>query len=117
MTKTATINKALAAAMGTEPDVAPPSSKARSGSLTSAIADLRLGEEHPASRVYRVEPGTMIADLREVLVAEKERMRNNVTSCVAAAKKRVPGAEYSIEVGEAYMGSGVYVLALITRKA
>lgn len=115
MTKTATINKALAAAMGTEPDVAPPASKARSGSLTSAIADLQLGSD-PVAKVYMVEPDVKAQDLRAVLSTEKERMRNNVTSCVVAARKRVPGADYSIEVGEILMGSGVYVVALISRK-
>jgi uncharacterized protein (DUF849 family) len=105
--------KLLAAAGGVETDVSLPS-RARASSFTSTLVDLKVGQD-PAAKVVRLEPDVNMEALADVLAAEKERLRNNVTSSISAAKRRVENSQYSIECTHFICNSGIYVAALVTR--
>ena len=110
------IKTAVAAAMmGAESDVAPPS-RARSSSFASMVLDLNVGDQ-PASRVVQMEEADSIAWTMGTLKEQRDKLRNTVTSAVSQAKRRNPGAEYSIEVGDFMLISGIYVVAMVRRIA
>lgn len=109
------VSKALAAAMCPEGDVAPPT-RARSSSLASAIADLNVGGD-PASKVVALNPKLTIEEITASRASASERLRNTVQGSVNQAKRRVPGAEYSIEISDLTTKSGMYLIALVSRNA
>lgn len=105
--------KLLAAAGGVETDVSLPS-RVRASSFTSTLVDLKVGQD-PASKVVKINGDVAAQDLSEVLAAEKERLRNNVTSSISAAKRRIENSQYSIECTHFICNSGIYVAALVSR--
>lgn len=107
--------KALVAAMGAEANVAPPS-RARSSSFASMVASLEVGDA-PAVRAQQIPSTLTVIDAISKISEECERLRNNVTPSVAAAKRKIPGSDFSVEVGHYVNKTGMYVLALITRIA
>lgn len=109
------IGKAMVAAMSPETDVPPPS-RARSASLASAIADLTVGGD-PASKVAKCDPALTFERYTSQKSQLNERLRNTVQSSVNQAKRRVPGAEYSIEINDLITKSGMYLVALVSRTA
>lgn len=109
------VGKALAAAMCPETDVAPPT-RARSASLASAIADLAVGGD-PASKATKLDPALTIEEITATKSQLSERLRNAVQSSVNQAKRRVPGAEFSIEINDLTTKSGMYLVALVSRNA
>lgn len=106
-------SKLLAAVGGTEADVSLPS-RARASSFTSTLVDLKVGAD-PACKVVSLGADIKMEALADTLAAEKERLRNNVTSSISAAKRRIEGSQYSIECTHFMCNSGVYVAALVTR--
>jgi len=110
-----TAHAVLTAMLGSEQGVTPPA-RNRSSSFASLVADLNVGDS-PASRVIELAHTTSIGDAVEQLPALREKLRNSVTSAVSAARRRVPGSDFSIEVGNLMMNSGMYVVALVRRTA
>lgn len=105
--------KLLAAAGNVETDVTLPT-RARASSFTSALTDLKVGQD-PASKVVKLASSVTMADVSGVIAEEKERLRNNVTSSISAAKRRIENSQYSIECTHFICNSGIYVAALVTR--
>lgn len=111
----AILSAALVAAMGPEADVAPPP-RARSASFASAVADLNVGDQ-PAARVQQIDPSLPIGEAIALVSSLAEKLRNSVQSSVNQAKRRLPGSEYSIEIADIKIKSGMYLLALVHRTA
>jgi predicted RNA-binding protein with TRAM domain len=111
----AVIAKALVGVMGVESDVAPPA-RARSSSFASTVSDLNVGDA-PASKVQPIDNTLTVAEALAQMSDAGERLRNSVTSSVAQAKRKNPGAEYSVEITDIKTKSGFYSLALIHRTA
>ena len=110
------IKTAVAAAMmGAEADVSPPT-RARSSSFASMVLDLNVGDQ-PASRVVQLDLEESVENTVERLKENRDKLRNTVTSAVSQAKRRNPGSEYSIEVGDFMLISGIYVVAMVRRTA
>jgi hypothetical protein len=109
------LNAALVSAMSPESDVPPPA-RARSASFASSVADLRMGDA-PASKVMQIDRSLTIDAALEQMSETAERFRSSITSSVQQAKRRCPGAEYSIEISDIKIKSGMYLLALVHRTA
>lgn len=109
------VAKALAGAMSAEADVTPPA-RSRSSSFASTVSDLNVGDA-PAAKVLVVDPSLTISDALHQMSEAGERLRNSVTSSVAQARRRNPGAEFSVEITDIKTKSGIYLLALIHRTA
>lgn len=109
------LNAALVGAMSPESDVAQPP-RVRSSSFAATVADLEVGDP-PASKVQLIDPNLSLAEALAGMGEMSERLRSNVTSSVAQAKRRNPGSEYSIEITDIKTKSGMYLLALIHRNA
>lgn len=103
----------LTAALSTaETDVEPPS-RERTGSFTSHLATLEVGD--CAARPRRL-PGTMtIGDYAENGSRLRENLRDSTNRCVRDAAKKTNGI-YNIEVCDVTTpGRNVYMLAIVTR--
>jgi hypothetical protein len=111
----AAVSKVAAAVLCPESDVAQPT-RARSASFASAVADLKVGGE-PAAKTMRLDPAMTVADLATARPALSEKLRNTAQSSVSQAKRRVPGAEFSIEICDLTAKSGMYLIALVSRTA
>jgi hypothetical protein len=111
----AALSKVATAIHCAESDVAQPS-RARSASFASAVADLKIGGE-PASKTMRLDPNMTVADLAAARPTLAEKLRNTAQSSVSQAKRRVPGAEFSIEICDLTCKSGMYLIALVSRTA
>ena len=109
------LQAALVGSMAPEGDVALPQ-RARSASFASMVADLNVGDQ-PAARVQQVPDDLSVCDALAIMSTMSEKLRNSVQSSVNQAKRRVPGSEYSIEITDIKMKSGLYVLALVHRTA
>jgi hypothetical protein len=111
----AALSKVATAVLCPEPDVAQPT-RARSASFASAVADLKVNGE-PAAKTMRLDPAMAVADLATARPALSEKLRNTAQSSVSQAKRRVPGAEFSIEITDLAAKSGMYLIALVSRTA
>jgi hypothetical protein len=109
------LSAALVAAMGPESDVAQPP-RARSSSFASMVADMNVGDQ-PVARVQQVPDDLSIGDALAIMSSMSEKLRNSVQSAVYQAKRRLPGSDYSIEITDIKMKSGLYILALVHRIA
>lgn len=109
------LNAALVGAMSPESDIAAPP-RARVFSFSAAVADLEIGDA-PASRVVKIDDDQSIADALAGLAGVSEKLRNNVGSAVSSAKRRNPGSDFSIEITDIKIKSGLYLLALVHRTA
>lgn len=112
-----TVKQKVAEAMGVVDAVKPvAASRTQAGSFATMIAEMQVGDQ-PASRVAERDPGQSVDYTMATLKDGRDKLRNAVTSSVAQAKRRVPGAEYSIEVFDAMAPSGIYIIALVWRIA
>lgn len=104
----------FAAALATpDKDIPVPTKGQRTSSFAAAVADLEVGQ--CTSRVTRVDPALTVYQLTTVLREMKDALRNNISSTVAAAKRKTDGA-YSVELGDVVMpGGSMYVVAVVTR--
>jgi hypothetical protein len=98
-----------------EPDVSKPA-RTRSASFSSVVADLLVGGD-PAAKVMALNPNLTIEQLTAQKPELSEKLRNAVQSSVNQAKRRVPGSQYSIEISDIALKSGVYLVAVVTRNA
>lgn len=106
---------ALVGAMSPESDIAAPP-RTRAFSFNAAVADMQVGDM-PAARVVQIDPDTTIGDAKAAMSEQADKLRNSVTSAVSQAKRRIPGADYSVEITEINIKSGLYLLALVHRTA
>lgn len=106
---------AIVGAMSPETDIAPPP-RARAFSFNAAVADMEVGDM-PAARVVQIDPTTTIGDAKAEMSAMADKLRNSVTSAVSSAKRRIPGSDFSVEITEINIKSGMYLLALVHRTA
>lgn len=107
------LSAALVGAMAPEGDVTIPT-RIRAYSFAASVTDLNVGDQ-PAAKVQLIDPATPIGDAINGVTALSDKLRNSVQSTVNQAKRRVPGAEYSIEISDVMMKSGMYLLALVHR--
>lgn len=104
---------AIVGAMSPEVDIAPPP-RVRAFSFNAAVADMQVGDM-PVARVVQIDPATTIGDAMAEMSAQADKLRNNVTSAVSSAKRRNPGSDYSVEITDIKIKSGLYLLALVHR--
>lgn len=109
------LQAALVGSMAPEADVSIPA-RARSASFASMVADLNVGDQ-PAARVQQIDPALPIGEAIALVSSMSEKLRNSVQSSVNQAKRRAPGSEYSIEIADVTVKSGMYLLALVHRTA
>lgn len=109
------LTAALVGAMSPEADITLPP-RARSSSFASTVADLNVGDQ-PAARVWQVPANLSIETALTNLTQFGEKLRNSVQSSVSQAKRRIKGAEYSIEITDIKIKSGIYLLVLVHRTA
>lgn len=109
------ITKVAAAMMCPESDVSKPA-RTRSASFASVVADLLVGGD-PAAKAMALNPNMTIEQVAAQKPQLSERLRNSVQSSVNQAKRRVPGSEYSIEISDITLKSGVYLIAVVSRNA
>lgn len=109
------LNAAMVGAMSPESDIATPP-RARTYSFATAVTDMQMGDA-PVSRVVQIDPDTSIADALTTMSEASEKLRNAVGSSVSSAKRRNPGADYSIEISDIKLKTGLYLLALVHRTA
>lgn len=96
-------------------DVAQPTRQVP-GSFTAQVAALNV--EECAAKCWPAPQSALVLRLCDELPAMREQVRNACTSAVKAAKERIPGSNYRVEVGEMVSsGSRLYVLAVVTRIA
>lgn len=105
----------MGAVLGAE-DVAKPA-RNRSSSFTSMLVDMPVGGQ-PLSRILQIDQTLTLAEVnKDLLSSQREALRNGVSSCISAAKRRSEGSEYSTEVVELLTSSGVYIVAIVKRLA
>lgn len=109
------LNAALVGAMSPESDIAAPP-RARVFSFSAAVADLEVGDM-PAARVVKIDEDQSVADALAGLDTMSVKLRNSLASAVSAAKRRIPGSDFSIEITDIKIKSGLYLLALVHRTA
>lgn len=103
----------FAALMTPDEAVNMPEGRQRNFSFAAAVTALEVGES--ASRVHTPNEHLTLKQMREGIREGKERVRNNCTSAVTAAKKRT-GGTYTIEVSETFTpGGNFYLIGIITR--
>lgn len=107
------LTAALVGAMAPDTDIVAPS-RARSFSFASAVASINVGDM-PAARVVKIDGEFTIEQANAVIATETEKLRGSVASAVSQARRKNPGAEYSIETEPVLLRSGVYILALVHR--
>jgi len=104
---------AIVGAMSPESDiVAPP--RTRAFSFNAAVADMQVGDM-PAARVVQIDPTMAIGDALAEMSTQADKLRNSVTSATSQAKRRIPGSDYSVEIADIKLKSGLYLLALVHR--
>lgn len=107
------LNAALVGAMSPESDIAAPP-RSRVFSFSAAVADLEVGDM-PASRVVKLDGELTLDEAMASITAVSEKLRNSLASAVSAAKRRNPGSDFSIEITDIKIKSGLYLLALVHR--
>lgn len=107
------LHAAMVGAMAPETDIPTPS-RARAFSFASAVASINLGDM-PAAKVVKISNDLSIEAANASISTETEKLRGSVASAVNQARRRNPGAEYSIETEAVFMRSGLYIIALIHR--
>lgn len=109
------LSAALVGAMAPDNDIPVPS-RARSFSFASAVAAINVGDM-PAARVVKIDGELSIDAANAMIVEQTDKLRGSIASAVNQAKRRNPGAEFSIETETVFMRSGVYIIGLVHRTA
>lgn len=109
------LNAALVGALSPESDIAAPP-RSRVFSFSAAVADMEVGDM-PVTRVVKIDDDQSVADALAGLAGVADKLRNSVGSAVTQAKRRIPGSDFSIEINDIKIKSGLYLLALVHRTA